>query len=176
MIDIVQKTIEHYSQYKKIPSLEELGKIDESLLGEKGCVFVTLYKKGEICGAAGNIKEIAPNLAEELIANALAALGDSRFEDIDVNEIKSIKIRIDVIDQRSIITPEEMKQIDPVKQGILILKKDYSNMACILPNINAKILSGEDFLPLLANKLGEKKLDPNTCILYQISTKQETNF
>ena len=45
MIDIVQKTIEHYSQYKKIPSLEELGKIDESLLGEKGCVFVTLYKK-----------------------------------------------------------------------------------------------------------------------------------
>ena len=55
-------------------------------------------------------------MAEELIANALAALGDSRFEDIDVNEIKSIKIRIDVIDQRSIITPEEMKQIDPVKQ------------------------------------------------------------
>ena len=49
-------------------------------------------------------------------------------------------------------------------------------MACILPNINPKLISGEDFLNVLKQKLEEKSFDEKDYILYEIKTEIFTNY
>ena len=58
MLDIAQQTLEFYTKYLKTPTLEDLKITDTSLLEKQWCVFVTIYKNGEVRWWAGNIKEL----------------------------------------------------------------------------------------------------------------------
>jgi hypothetical protein len=58
-----------------------------------------------------------------------------------LDEAKDIKIRIDKIINRRVLQDKEIFQIDPTKSGVLAIKKDYSIMATILPNINSILLT-----------------------------------
>ena len=176
MIALAQTILSEYIKLKQTPLLDSISDIDSTLINQQWCLFVTLYKKWEICGSAGNIKELKANIAEELIENIVSASQDSRFPDIDINEVSDIKIRIDTIQERSIIPEWSLKDIDPVTHGVLVLKKDYSNMAAILPNIDPKILTGSDYHSILAQKLWQKEFKEKEHIIYKISTQQETNF
>jgi hypothetical protein len=49
-------------------------------------------------------------------------------------------------------------------------------MACILPNINPKLLSGEDFINVLKEKLQEPKFNENEYIIYEIKTEVFTSY
>ena len=176
MIPLIQKIIRHYTKLKQSPTLWDLWEIDTMLLENQACLFVTLYHKWEICGSAGNIKEIKSNTAEELVENTLWALQDSRFTNIDINDAESVKIRVDMITERNIIPEWGIQHIDPVTHGILVLKKDYQHMAAILPNIDPKILTGNDYIGILGKKLWIKKFKEKEYIVYKIATQQETNF
>jgi AMMECR1 domain-containing protein len=48
MLEIVQQTIDFYTKYLKTPDIKELKIENPSLLNQKGSIFVTLYKNGEI--------------------------------------------------------------------------------------------------------------------------------
>ncbi|MFK7779602.1 MAG: AMMECR1 domain-containing protein, partial [Candidatus Gracilibacteria bacterium] len=149
MISTAKQTIDFYLKHFKTPKIEELEIKDNSLLENKGSVFITIYKKGEIRGSSGNIKEIKNTLAEEIIENTIGAIStDSRFKPIKLNEAKELKIRIDIIVNRKILGDKELLQIDPTKFGVLAIKKDYNSMAVILPNINPLLLTGEDLIPI----------------------------
>ena len=177
MLDIVQQIIQYYTKYKKTPQLQDLTITDESLLKTGSQVFVTLYHKGEIRGSAGNIKEIASNSVEELIENTITAISrDSRFKALKLSELKDIKIRLDTIISREIITDiKKLASIDPVKNGIIAIKQDYSKACVILPNISPLLMIGSDIAGAISQKLGEK-FDENTLILYKIETKNENNI
>jgi AMMECR1 domain-containing protein len=58
-----------------------------------------------------------------------------------MNEAPEIKIRVDKISSREVITNKKIEDIDPATSGIVIIKKDYSKVACILPNINPKLFA-----------------------------------
>ena len=90
--------------------------------------------------------------------------------------LQNIKIRIDKIINRRVLQDSEIFQIDPTKSGVLAIKKDYSTMALILPNINPILLTGEDLIPVLESKLNTKKFDENDYILYEIKTEVTDNF
>jgi|SaaInlV_100m_DNA_6_1039743.scaffolds.fasta_scaffold02357_5 AMMECR1 domain-containing protein len=177
MISIVQQTIDFYLKNFKTPSSWDLNIEDLSLLEKKWSVFVTIYKNWEIRWASGNIKEIKANLVEELIENTITAISkDTRFEAVKNDEIKDLKIRIDLIENRNVLQDKAIMQIDPTKSWILAIKKDYSSMAAILPNINPILLSWEDLIPVLETKLNTKKFAEKDYILYQIETKVVDNF
>lgn len=177
MLDIVQQTIEFYTKYLKTPTIQDIDIKDTSLQEKQWCVFVTLYKNWEIRGWAGNIKELKENIVEEIIANTVEALSkDSRFSPVKLDEIKNIKMRIDTIKSRNILKEKEILSIDPIKQGILAIKNDYSTMAIILPNINPLLLTGEDFLPVLKEKTKSKEWNEKDFILYSIETESINNF
>jgi hypothetical protein len=93
-----------------------------------------------------------------------------------MNEAQEIKIRVDKIISREILTDKKINDIDPTTSGIITIKKDYSKVACILPNINPKLFAGEDFIPVLEEKLKEKKFIPDDYIIYEIKTEVETNY
>ncbi|MDD2871844.1 MAG: AMMECR1 domain-containing protein [Candidatus Gracilibacteria bacterium] len=177
MLSTVKQTIDFYTKYFKTPKLEDLKIENNSLLETNGSVFVTIYKNGQIRGSSGNIKEIKATLAEELIENTIQAISkDSRFKPIKLDDVKEIKIRIDKITNRRVLQDGEIIQIDPTKSGIIAIKKDFSAMNAILPNINPILLTGEDLIPVLQAKFNTKKFDEKDYILYEIKTEITDNF
>ena len=177
MIDIVQQVLNHYFSRLIAPKVQELKIPDITLHDKKWNVFVTLYKNGEVRGSAGNIKEIHENIIEELIANTMeAATMDERFEKITVAEKDDIKIRIDVINTRKIIDEATLRKLDPVKNGVIVIKRDYKKLAVILPNISPNLITGSDTIEILGRKLGWEKVNDNDFIIYQIETEVETNY
>ena len=177
MIHIIKQTIEFYTKNKKTPSISDIQIDDPSLLQEKASLFVTLYKKWEMRWSGWNIREITNSTAEELIENTIHAISkDTRFPELKIDEVKDLKIRLDVITNRRVIQDDELIKIDPVKNWVLAIKKDYSQLAVILPNIHPTLLTGEDFIPVLKEKLWEKKFQANEYIIYEIETEVSRDF
>ncbi|MDD2907891.1 MAG: AMMECR1 domain-containing protein [Candidatus Gracilibacteria bacterium] len=177
MLEIVKQTIDFYMKNLQAPRSFDIKVENPLLLEQKISVFVTLYYKGEIRGSAGNIKEIKDNAVSEIIENTIHALSkDSRFKAVSLNEASELKIRVDKISKREILKEKSIKQIEPTTSGVIVIKKDYSKMACILPNINPKLLTGDDFIPVLKEKLNEKSFNEADYIIYEIKTEVETSY
>ncbi|MDP2090695.1 MAG: AMMECR1 domain-containing protein [Candidatus Gracilibacteria bacterium] len=177
MISIAKQTIEYFTKYQKAPRVDELKIDNPSLLESNGSIFITIYQNGQVRGSSGNIKEIKTNLVEEIIENTVGAISkDTRFKPLKYTEINDIKIRIDKIVNRKILQDKEIFKIDPTKSGILVIKKDYTAMAAILPNINQILLNGEDLIPILESKFNTKKFEEKDYILYEIKTEVTDNF
>lgn len=175
MLELVKQTLEFYLKYLKEPQLTDVKITDQNLLSTRGSCFVTLYKNGEIRWSAGNVKEVEASLAWEIIKNTIAAAtSDSRFEKLKLDEIKDIKIRIDLISERKVLADGKVAEIDPVKSWIIAIKKEYDKLAVILPNISAKLLTWSDFPAFLEAKLGEP-FDEKNYIVYEITTTVESD-
>lgn len=191
MLDIVKQVIKHYIESGKIPTKNELIINDTSLLEKRGNIFVTIYKNGNIVGNSGNVVEIENDLVNELIKNTIYALGDKRFETLTVWDLDKIKIRIDIMTNRILLwgktIPDkngkmvpnpnyrEVKDLNPVKSGILAIKKDYNKLAVILPNISTTLTSGKDFESVLSKKLDETFHEENF-ILYEVQTEVLSDY
>ncbi len=177
MITTTKKTIEFYTKYLKTPKIEDLKIENTSLLETTWSIFITIYKNWQIRWSSWNIKEIKSTLAEEIIENTIQAIAkDSRFKPIKLNEIWDLKIRIDKIISRRILQDNEINKIEPSKSWILAIKKDYSSMAMILPNINSILLTWEDLIPILEAKFNVKTFEEKDYILYEIKTEVIDNF
>ena len=185
MINIAKQTVDFFIQKMRVPKVEELEISRSELTTTKGSCFVTIFLNWEVRGSAGNIKEIKNSLAEEIIENTIEAISkDSRFEKLTSPESKNIKIRVDLITNRKVLarTDEEAKakvetisKIDPVKKGIIVIKKDYTNTTTILPNIDTKLISWKDYNWILSAKLWEQ-FDETKYIIYEIETKVESDY
>lgn len=175
MKEIVQKTLAFYFQKMRQPEITELW-IDMQNYSEKWCCFVTLYLDGEVHGSAGNIKEIHSSLAEELVSNTIAALKDSRFTPLTLEQSEKIQFRVDSISQRTMIHDADIKKLDPVKDWILAIERAYNKLAVVLPNMSPKLLTGSDFIPVLEKKLSAKNINEKNYIFYALQTTQESTF
>jgi AMMECR1 domain-containing protein len=159
------------------PQFTELSLSQDIDTVKKWCSFVTLYLNWDVHGSAWNIKEISSTLAEDIYKNTIEALTkDKRFKPLTLTEAESLKFRLDIIEDRKVISEAEMKNLDPVKYWVIAIKRDYDKLAVILPNISPKILTGSDFTEILKNKLQEKKFDEKDYIIYSISTNTESNY
>lgn len=177
MLEIVKQIINFYIKNEKFPKIYDLNIEDSPLLNEKISCFVTFYHKWEIRGSAWNIKEIKDNWVNEIIENTIQALTkDTRFKPITPNESKDLKIRIDKINNREMLKDRSIKTIDPTTSWVIVIKKDYDKMACILPNINPKLLTWDDYIPILKEKLSENNFKEDDYIIYEIKTITETSY
>ncbi len=174
MKNIAKQTIEFYTKYLKTPTINEIKLDDESLLNKQWSVFVTVYQNWEVRWSAWNVKEIKSTLVDEIIENTVEAISkDTRFKPLKQDEVKDIKVRIDLITNRTVLNEWEINKLDPVKNWVLVIKKDYEKMACILPDINPLLLTWEDFAWVLKEKLWEKKFEEKDYIIYSIETEIE---
>lgn len=157
MIEIVKQIIDFYLRNWKEPTLVDLKIEDKTLLERQWNVFVTVYKNGEVRGSAWNVKELEQNLVLELLRNTLAAISkDSRFDPVSLSEVSELRVRVDEIVNRTVLSAWEIKKLDPLKHWVLVIKKDYSKLAVILPNISWRLMNWEDFYWVLDKKLAEK--------------------
>ena len=177
MLDIAKQTLDFYTKYLKSPTIDDIKIEDKSLLDTQWCIFVTIYKNGEVRWSAGNIKELGENIVLEIIENTVQAISkDSRFSPIKLDEVAKLKIRIDMIKSRTILKDKEILSIDHIKNGVLAIKNDYNTMGIVLPNITPLLLTWEDFIPVLKEKMKIKDFQEKDFILYSIETDMINNF
>ncbi len=89
-------------------------------MSERAGVFVSIHEKdGELRGCIGTIEPTQPNLAEEIIQNAIsAATRDPRFPPIRPAELDGLVINVDVLTPAELIAGPE--QLDPRRYGVIV--------------------------------------------------------
>lgn len=177
MNTIAKQIIEFYTKFNKEPELTDLNIEDTSLLTRTWNIFVTIYLKGEISWSSWNIKEIEVNIVNEVIKNTMNAISkDPRFEPIKTEDLPSLKVRVDEITSRRVLKKWEIDTLEPVREWVIAIQKDYDSLAVILPNISPLLLKWSDFTKALTNKLWITELKEEEYIIYWISTTIYKDF
>lgn len=127
LLTIARQTIETYLRTGARP---EVTPLTERLKRKQG-VFVTLHKRGELCGCIGYVEGIKPlYLAVQDMAIS-AATEDPRFPPVTLAELPDIDIEITVLSPlRKIDSPDS---VVVGKHGLVIRKGFYSGL--LLPQV-----------------------------------------
>jgi AmmeMemoRadiSam system protein A len=118
LVQLARKTIESYvREGKTIAPPEELTPEMQQQAG----VFVSLHSRhdNDLRGCIGTFQPTAPNVAQEVIRNAIhAATQDPRFAPVRPNELADLDISVDVLTSPEPI--ESMQQLDPKRYGVIV--------------------------------------------------------
>ena len=95
-------------------------------------VFVSLHKRGALRGCIGTIEPAQPNVAQEIIHNAIsAATRDPRFPPVRPDELNDLEISTDVLGEPEMIS--SLDELDPKRYGVIV-EKGYRR-GLLLPNL-----------------------------------------
>lgn len=108
------------------------GDIPAELLEKRAGAFVSIKKNGQLRGCIGTIQAVQPDLAQEIMENAVsAAVRDPRFSPIEPEELEHLVISVDVLGEtEKISSPEEL---DTKKYGVIVTKGRKRGL--LLPNL-----------------------------------------
>jgi len=143
VLKLARQSIANYFENKNLLEIED-EQIPDLLRQTLSC-FVTLTKKGQLCGCIGHL-EATQALYLDIIENAVgAAFRDPRFNPLVESEFLEIKIEI------SILTP-----VTP-----LVFKDAEDLLNKLRPNIDGVIFrrgrKGATYLPQVWEELADKK-------------------
>jgi AmmeMemoRadiSam system protein A len=118
LVKLARETIQRYvreSQVLETPPESEL----TSEMREKGGVFVSIKKRGQLRGCIGTIEPRQANVANEVIQNAVsAATRDPRFPPVSPEELDDLDISVDVLAAPEPI--DSLDQLDPKRYGLIV--------------------------------------------------------
>jgi AmmeMemoRadiSam system protein A len=143
-------------------------------LGEKGAVFVTLKKGGDLRGCIGSLIAYR-SLLEDIISNAKAsAFHDPRFKPLDRGELSQIDIEISILSPYKMVMyrdKEDLKRkIRPNIDGVILKLGTYQ--ATFLPQVWETLPDFDLFFANLCRKAGVESLDcldkQPTIFVYQV--------
>ncbi len=127
---LARMSLEHYVKYRQY--IDAPSDLPEEFLSTRKGVFVSLKKDGSLRGCIGTIEPTEPNIASEIIKNAVSAgMRDPRFDRVTEYELKDIVYSVDVLSE-----PEPVKSkddLDVEKYGVIV---SYgSKKGLLLPNL-----------------------------------------
>ncbi len=126
---LAKKAIEAYIQNKEIISPPK--NLTKELLKKSGA-FVTIKKNGELRGCIGTYLPTKENLAQEIIANAIAAASDDyRFGPIQKQELPSLSYIVYILGAPELV--RNINELNPQKYGIIV--KTDSKSGLLLPGL-----------------------------------------
>jgi len=129
LVQLARRTIEKYvKDGEAISPPSELTPEMEQRAG----VFVSLHKRGALRGCIGTIEPAQPNVAQEIIHNAIsAATRDPRFPPVRSDELNDLEISTDVLSEAEMIS--SLDELDPKRYGVIV-EKGYRR-GLLLPNL-----------------------------------------
>ncbi len=147
-VALARESISYYLQNKKMLSLPD--NLPAELSGKRAGVFVSLKKEGKLRGCIGTIFPTKDNIALEIIGNAVsAAIHDNRFYPVNLDEIDSLSISVDILSAPEKIN--NISQLDPKIYGVIV---SYGfKKGLLLPNLDG-IDSVEEQIDIARQKAG----------------------
>lgn len=147
-VRLARKTIEKYIISGRKPEVTE--DLPAELRERRAGAFVSIKKDGQLRGCIGTIQATQPDLAREIIENAVSAsVRDPRFSPIEPEELESLVISVDVLgDTEKISSPEEL---DTKKYGVIVTKGRKRGL--LLPNLEG-IDTVEEQIAIAKQKAG----------------------
>ena len=133
IVKLAKLAVETYILEGKIIAIPK--GITEELLREKAGVFVTIEKEGKLKGCIGTYLPFKENIAQEIIANAIAAASqDPRFTSVAKEDLNKLSYTVYILG-----SPEPIKtlgELDPKKYGIIVKARDFlSRTGLLLPDL-----------------------------------------
>ena len=116
LVELARQTIETYVRsHRCIEAPTDL----TPEMREQAGVFVSLHERGELRGCIGTFGPSTPNVAQEIIQNAISsATRDPRFPPVRAEELPQLEINVDVLTAPEAIQgPEEL---DPRRYGVIV--------------------------------------------------------
>ena len=127
LADLAKKAVEKYIRQGKVFRPR---KLSAEMRAEAG-VFVSIKKHGELRGCIGTFLPTKKNVAEEIVANAIAATQDPRFPPLSKEELPYLTYKVDAL---SDLRPVSKRELDPKKYGLLVSTKD-GRRGLLLPDL-----------------------------------------
>ena len=112
---LAKETVEGYVREGMLPQPAQL----TPEMREKAGVFVTLKKHGQLRGCIGTFEPTRPNVAEEIINNAVSSsTKDPRFQPVVVEELPDLTYSVDVLTKP--VPMESEEELDPKRYGVIV--------------------------------------------------------
>ncbi len=128
-VALARKSLQHYLANHEY--IETPAGLPDELRGRAG-VFVSLKKRGELRGCIGTFAPTQPDIAAEIIRNAVSAgIHDPRFEPVAADELPEIDISVDILS-----APERVDSLDDLdvkKYGVIVRRGGRSGL--LLPDL-----------------------------------------
>ncbi len=146
-VELARKSLEYYLREGRVMDVPD--SIPREMKQKSG-VFVTLTKDEELRGCIGTFEAVRDNIASEIIHNAIAAgLEDPRFCPVDLDELSTIDISVDLL------TPWEqvdsIEELDPKRYGIIV--KSGRRTGLLLPDLEG-VDTVEEQISIASQKAG----------------------
>lgn len=105
---------------------------NNELSTQRGGIFVSIKKEGELRGCIGTTEATESSIGEEIIKNAIhAGTQDPRFYPVEKNELDDLVYSVDVLGEMELI--DSKSQLDPKKYGVVVAYGKKRGL--LLPNI-----------------------------------------
>lgn len=115
ILNLAKEAVETYVKEKRVITPQN---IPEELKRRAG-VFVTIKKHGELRGCIGTIQGTQPNIAYEIVQNAISsATQDPRFPPVREEELPYLEYSVDILNPPERIT--DISQLDPKVYGVIV--------------------------------------------------------
>jgi AmmeMemoRadiSam system protein A len=162
LVKLAKDTIELYVREKKVLEARSEDLTDE-MTGKAG-VFVSLKIGGCLRGCIGTFQPCEPNVATEVIRNAIsAATCDPRFSPVRSDELKNLEYSVDVL-----TTPEQvrdMKDLDPKRYGVIVQAGRCRGL--LLPDLEG-VDTVEEQVGIAMQKAGIRPGTPITLFRFEV--------
>ena len=160
LVELARQTIETYVRSGKMIAPPAEPSPD---LVQRAGAFVSLHAHGELRGCIGTIEPTQPNLALEIIHNAIsAATRDPRFPPLTARELPDLDIKVDVLSAPEPISSPA--QLDPKKYGVIV-ESGYRR-GLLLPDLEG-VDTVECQVDIARRKAGIGRTEP--CQLYRFT-------
>lgn len=133
-------------------------------LKQKFGAFVSIKKGGQLRGCIGTLTPNQPNLAMEIIRNAIsAATKDPRFAPVEKEEMESLDFSVDVLSPMEKVT--DPSELDCKRYGLVVMHEGRQGV--LLPDIEG-IDSTEDQIRICRRKAGIGNDEPVDMYRFQV--------
>lgn len=164
IVQLARKAVESFVRKKeKISCPEDLS---PPLLRKAG-VFVTIKKGDELRGCIGTPRPTEPNLAEETVANAVAACSrDLRFPSLEKEDLPALSYEVYVLEKPERV--ESLSALDPDRYGIIV--KSGARSGLLLPGLSGIETSEKQFR--LACRKARLEPDPEEVRIFRFEAEK----
>lgn len=125
---LAKNTVEVYVRNGRLPQPTEL----TPEMKERAGVFVSIKKHGALRGCIGTFEPTQPNVAQEVIHNAVSsAMNDPRFLPVTPEELPDLIYSVDVLTRPVPVQSEN--ELDPRRYGVIV--QSGARRGLLLPDL-----------------------------------------